>query len=107
MLYCWRQLGSEITRRSNTNIKPFRHVSDAFYSYNSQYLGRSFVDGDMIYVTMSSLSWLFEIHNHFSRYICQNGLTTGLLQTFDLPAQDLFRTEVYVWGSIFSVKEVP
>jgi hypothetical protein len=53
------------------------------------------------------LSWLFEIHNHFSCYICQNGVTTGLLQTFDLPAQDLFHAEVYVWSSIVSMKEAP
>jgi len=58
----------------------------------------------MIYVTKSSLSWLFEIHNHFSRYICQNRVTTGLLQTFDLPTQDLFHAEVYVWSSVFSWK---
>jgi hypothetical protein len=103
VFYFWRQLRSEIPTRSNTNIKPFRHVSDAFYTYNNQYLGRSFIDGNMIYVTVSSLSWPFEIHNHFSRYICQNGVTTGLMQTFDLPAQGLFHAEVCVWGWILHV----
>jgi len=60
----------------------------------------------MIYVTVSSLSWLLEIHNHFSRYICQNRVTTGLLQTFDLPTQDLFHAEVCLALNI-SVKEAP